>query len=44
MKIWLIVSLRYLCFVSAFMVLELKNRSVCGVNVFSSMIDLTESR
>ncbi|MXQ79299.1 hypothetical protein E5288_WYG000545 [Bos mutus] len=28
----------------AFMVLELKNRSVCGVNVFSSMIDLTESR
>lgn len=44
MKIWLEVSLHYLCFVSDFMVLELKSMCVCDVNVFNSVIDSAETQ
>lgn len=43
MKIWLEVSLHCLCFVSDFMVLELKNLCVV-LMYFNSMIDLTETQ
>lgn len=44
MKFWPQVSLHYLCFVSDFMVLELKKMDVCGVNVFNRMIDFTDTQ